>query len=118
MYALSQELELANRYLSTLDAVLAASPNAGISHHLAAAASMNSSASKDHSPAVAAATAAAAVSAAAVADPATAANLRSLRSGWGLGSAALDAHIRRTLEGQAIRMGAAEVRVVLCIQLG
>lgn len=62
--------------------------------------------------ATAAVTAAAAAAASAASDPATASGLGGVCGGLGLGSAALDAHIRRTLEGQAARMEAAEVRAL------
>lgn len=108
-----QELELANRYISTLDALLASAPSPGIGRHLAAAAALAGNGSLDRgSPsATAAATAAAAAAASAASDPVAAGSLGGLYSGLGLGSAALDAHIRRTLEGQAARAEAAEVSV-------
>lgn len=114
----TQELELANRYLSTVDALLASAPNTGISRHMAAAASLAGGSGlvdRGSPSATAAASAAAAATAAAVSDPATASSLGGLCSGLGLGTAALDAHIRRTLEGQAARLEAAEVR--LCVGL-
>jgi len=109
----TQELELANRYISTLDALLASAPSPGIGRHLAAAAALAGNGSLDRgSPsAIAAATAAAAAAASAASDPVAAGSLGGLYSGLGLGSAALDAHIRRTLEGQAARAEAAEVSV-------
>lgn len=107
-----QELELANRYISTLDALLAGAPGSGISRQLAATmASLAGTGGMSHgSPSTAAAaSAAAAATAAAESDPATAGRLSGLHGSLGLASATLEAHIRRTLEGQAARAEAAEV---------
>lgn len=107
-----QELELANRYISTLDALLAGAPGAGLSRHLAAASLAGLGGADRGSPsATAAATAASAAAAAAASDPAAAGSLGGLYGSLGLASAALEAQIKRTLEGQAARVEAAEVGI-------
>jgi hypothetical protein len=101
---------LANRYISTLDALLAGGPSSGIGRHLASSLTGSGSADRSSPSASAAATAAAAAAAAVAADPATAGSLGGLYGSLGLASAALEAQIKRTLHGQAARAEAAEVR--------
>jgi hypothetical protein len=106
---LLQELELANRYISTLDALLAGAPGSSFGRHLAASMAGAGSTERGSASASAAATAAAAAAAAAASDPATAGSLGGLYGSLGLASAALEAQIKRTLDGQAARAEAAEV---------
>lgn len=95
-----QELELANRYMSTLDVLL----GGGSTCTSASLAGLEAG-----SPFPAMAATAAAAAAAAALDPAAAAGLGSLRGSLGPGGAALDARIRRVLQGQAAKAEAAEV---------
>lgn len=106
---LLQELELANRYISTLDALLAGAPGSNFGRHLAASMAGAGSTERGSPSASAAATAAAAAAAAAASDPATAGSLGGLYGSLGLASAALEAQIKRTLDGQAARAEAVEV---------
>jgi hypothetical protein len=126
----TQELELANKYITTLDALLSGSPAAAAAAAAAASGGTGSSSlgqsklaggasggGAGGSPAAAAAATAAAVAAAAALDPAAvsaaAGGLGSLRGSLGL--AGVDARVRRVLEGQVARVEAAEVCVALCV---
>lgn len=117
-----QELELANRYISTLDALLAGAPGSSIGRHVAASLAGTGSTDRSSLSATAAATAAAAAAAGLASDPATAGSLGGMYGSLGLASAALEAQIKRTLDGQAARAEAAEVRcfdrLQLCLNLG
>lgn len=106
---LMQELELANRYISTLDALLAGAPGSSIGRHVAASLAGTGSTDRSSTSATAAATAAAAAAAGLASDPATAGSLGGMYGSLGLASAALEAQIKRTLDGQAARAEAAEV---------